>query len=76
MFVNLSLEPEQDIIFHKFNIIGFSETYFDFSVSLDDDTLVIHGYNLVHADQLNGYLIPNVEVSVSTKLVTTKTSKY
>ena len=76
MFVNLSLEPEQDIIVHKFNIIGFSETYFDFSVSLDDDTLVIHGYNLVHSDQLNGYLIPNVEVSVSTKLVTTKTSKY
>ena len=38
------------IVFHKFNIICLSETYFDSSNPPDDETLEISGYNLVRSD--------------------------
>ena len=64
MFVNLSLESQQRmgpcyfklfllkayISVHKFDIICLSETYLDSSVLLDDDNLVIPGYNSVCSD--------------------------
>ena len=65
MFVNLSLELQQHIgpwLFriisfegiyisvHKFDIIYLPETYLDLTVPLDDDNLVISGYNLIRPD--------------------------
>ena len=38
------------ILVHKFNIICLSQTYLDSTLSLDDDNLVISGYNLVRSD--------------------------
>ena len=35
---------------HKFDIICLSETYLDSTVPLDDDNLVISGYNLIRSD--------------------------
>ena len=35
---------------HKFDIICLSETYLDSTVPLDDDSLVISGYNLIRSD--------------------------
>ena len=35
---------------HKFDIICLSETYLDSTVPLDDDNLVIFGYNLIYSD--------------------------
>ena len=35
---------------HKFDIICLSETYLDSTVLLDDDNLVIFGYNLIRSD--------------------------
>ena len=60
----MSLEPQQHIgpdyskLFllktyisvHNFDTICLSETYLDSSVPLDDDNLVISGYNLIHSD--------------------------
>ena len=35
---------------HKFDIICLSETYLDSTVPLDDDNLIISGYNLIRSD--------------------------
>ena len=35
---------------HKFDIICLSETYLDSTVPLDNDNLVISGYNLIRSD--------------------------
>ena len=35
---------------HKFDIICLSETYLDSTVPLDDENLVISGYNLIRSD--------------------------
>ena len=35
---------------HKFDIVYLSETYLDSTVPLDDDNLVISGYNLIRSD--------------------------
>ena len=36
--------------FHKFDTICLSETYLDSNTPLDDDSLEISGYTLVHSD--------------------------
>ena len=48
-YVKLSLLRAY-LTFHKFDIICFSETYFNSSNSPDDETLEISGYNLVRSD--------------------------
>ena len=42
---NYFLEPNYSV--HKFDIIFLSETYLDCPVPLDDDNVVIPGYNLI-----------------------------
>ena len=48
-YVKLSLLRAY-LVFHKFDIICFSETYLNSGNSPDDDTLEISGYNLVRSD--------------------------
>ena len=38
---------------HKYDILFLSETYLDFSVSVDDATIFLPGYNLVQSDYLS-----------------------
>ena len=38
---------------HKYDILSISETYLDSSVSVDDTTLSLSGYNFVQSDHSN-----------------------
>ena len=48
-YVKLSL-LRANLVFHKFHIICFTETYLNSSNSPDDETLEISGYNSVRSD--------------------------
>ena len=59
---------------NKFDIICILETYVDFTVSLDDQNLVIPGYNLVSSDDPSNTkqkFLPLLQ-----KLFSTKSCKY
>ena len=59
---------------HKSDIIYLSETYLDSTVPLDNDNLVISGYNLIRSDHPSN--TKRGGVPLLQKLFTTKSSKY
>ena len=46
-YVHFCAGEQPDISVYEFDVICLSETYLDSNVPLDDDNLVISGYNLI-----------------------------